>query len=449
MRALSKIFFAVILIVFGCTGPSALTDMSVQIGESDNELRQPIFISVSRDCQYYVEYWQEGGPVERTRTYDSEGGCGEAVLMFLMEQTTYQFRVCALIEGEMVTSDQFQFTTGSLPIEVPRYSVVESKPDVEIPGLIMQMSAGKPGFVTFCNSDGKVLWYERFNQAVRQARYDELTGTLLVNLGFRFSSNGDYQRVAARTVMLDLRGNRLFEWVSGESYLDYPHHEILRLPDGNVLALHNIVKNYDLSSRGGNDNTEVYGEGITILSPSGETLWEWNCFDDWDILEDSTVNPVSHASDLIHANSVCLDTDGNLYIALNRLNEIWKIDYATKKVLYRAKCDTDGIHGLESLAPDKIICLDNGINLQTSRAVIYDIDPQTAEVTALDSVEFPKEYCSKNRSNVDYHPQENMLMYCSTVRLGLIFSDLEGNILRILKRNEISYRAYWFKSIEY
>ena len=450
MRAISKILFAAILLVIGCNRTPALTDMSVQVGTDTNELRIPISVQFATDCQYYIEYWKNGGEkVERTATYSSESCRGEAVLMFLSQSTTYQFRVCALFDGEVVTSDTKTFTTRSLPLDVPRYSVVKSDESVEIPGLVLQMAAGSPGFVTFCNTDGEVLWYERFEGAVRQARYDEKTGTLLVNIGFRFSNTGDYQRVAAKTLMIDLKGNRLLELEAGNSYLDYPHHEIVRLEDGNILALHNTVKRFDLTSLGGNADTEVFGEGITIFSPGGDVIWEWDCFSDWDVLNDPTVDPVSFAFDLIHANSVCKDTDGNLYISHNRINEIWKIDYKTRNVLYRAKCDTDGIHGLESLAPDRIICLDNGTNLQTSRAVIYDIDPQTGVPTTLKSVEYPNEYCSSNRSNVDYHPEEDMMMYCSTVRLGLIFTDLEGKILKILKRNDISYRAYWFKSIEY
>jgi hypothetical protein len=194
------------------------------------------------------------------------------------------------------------------------------------------MAAGSPGFVTFCNTDGEVLWYERFEGAVRQARYDQKTGTLLVNIGFRFSNTGDYQRVAAKTLMIDLKGNRLLELEAGESYLDYPHHEILRLEDGNILALHNTVRRFDLTSLGGNPDTEVFGEGITIFSPEGDVIWEWDCFSDLDVLNDPTVNPVSYAFDLIHANSVCMDSDGNLYISHKLRGNPYRSDSADARL---------------------------------------------------------------------------------------------------------------------
>ena len=453
MRGISKHIvpmMALALILCACApGNKPLSVDAVAGAPGDNCLRIPVSISFSRDCRYCIEYWRDGGDVERTRTRTSEGGRVDETLMFLYPETTYTFRVAATSGEETVYSPEGQFTTGSLPFDVPQYRVSVKDASRTFPGLLLQSSAGNTGFVTFCDTDGAVVWYERFEEAVRQVTFDEKSGTLLVNLGFRFDSNGDLQRVASKTVMLDLYGRRIFEKVSGDGYFDYPHHEIVRMEDGNILALHNTTKMFDLSVKGGQDNTEVFGEGISIFTPEGETIWDWDCFGSLDILNDQTVNPVKNAKDLMHANSVCWDTEGNLYISYNKQNEIWKIRKSDGKLLYRAACDTDGIHSLVSLGPDKLLCLDNGKSAGQSRAVIYGIDPSTGIPETLFSVAFPREYCSINRSNVVYRPDIDLLIFSSTVRLAAVFTDLEGNVLRVLERNEISYRAYYYDSVQY
>ncbi|MCR5019281.1 MAG: aryl-sulfate sulfotransferase [Bacteroidales bacterium] len=452
MQGTSKIIAlisVVATVLISCSKGEETLKVVAVAGKGENELRVPVSVRFSSPCEYWIEYWKDGGKVEKTRIYRCEGSEADATIMFLYPGTTYTFRVVARSGEQTAYSEEESFTTGDLPVDVPKYRVKVTDTSRQIPGLLMQSSAGNPGFVTFCDTDGMILWYERFDEAVRQATFDPRTGTILVNLGFRFDPNGNFQRIADKTVMLDLFGNRLFEKKAGEGYLDYPHHEIVRMDDGNILALHNSTQEFDLTSLGGEPRTDVYGEGISIFSPEGNVVWAWNCFGTLNPLMDKTVNPVKNATDLMHANSVCWDSEDNLYISYNKLNEIWKILRQDGSVLYRAACDTDGIHSLVSLAPDKLLCLDNGKNAGQSRAVIYNIDPSTGTPVTQYSVAFPREYCSINRSNVVYRPDMDLLIFSSTVRLAAVFTDLEGNMLRVIERNEISYRAYYYDSIEY
>jgi len=442
------ILLTALFLFANCVGHLETVQISVSIGTEDNPLRIPLSIRFNRECSYWVEYWKDGGEVVRTSTAQSNGRSGSATLMFLYPEMSYHFRVCATLDGKVFKSEESMFTTGSIPFGVPRYPVDIDNSKRELPGLILQSSASTPGFVTFCDFDGQVVWYQRFDQPVRQVSFNPSTGTLLLNLGFRFSSTGDLQRVAEKTVMIDLKGNVLLERIAGDGYLDYPHHEIIQMPDGNILALHNTTRRFDLSSMGGEVDTEIFGEGFTIFDESGASVWSWDCFSCLDPLRDISVKPIINAMDLMHANSVCWDVNGDYYISFNKLNEFWKIG-KKGNMLYRAKCNTEGIHSLVALSPDRILLLDNGRTTGFSRAVIVGADPESGDVTEEFSVSFPHEYCSINRSNVDYHPDIDLMMFCSTVRCALVFTDLEGNILKVLKREDISYRAYYYDSIEY
>jgi len=450
MREPSKILFFVLIlsVLSACTKQADKLTITCSLGISENELRIPLELTFSQECQYCIEYWSDKTEAVTTKEYSSLNGKGNATLIFLYPQTQYNYRVKAINADNEIAFCQGSFTTEALTFDVPKYTVVSKEEGFNPKGLIMQMSAENPGFITFCDIDGNVVWYERFDQAVRQATFDKRTNTILVNLGFRYGSTGVIQRVSEKSQMIDLFGNSLFEWKAGERYVDYPHHEIVRMDNGNILVLHNVVKTFDLTDSGGELNTDVFGEGISIFTPDGEQVWSWDCFDELDVLTDKTVNPVSNHQDLMHANSVCWDSKNNLYISYNRLNEIWKISYPEGEVLYRAKCNTDGIHALVNLDEDKLLCLDNGKKEKHSAAKIFEIS-ENGEAQETMKIQFPEEYCSINRSNVDYHPELGWMMFCSTVRMGLVFTDFSGNVKAIIKREGISYRSYYFDSIEY
>ena len=162
--------------------------------------------------------------------------------------------------------------------------------------------------------------------------------------------------------------------------------------------------------------------------------------------------------DFLHANSVNWDSNGDYYMTFNRRSELWKIDGATGKVLYRVgpkgnvKLDesgfASGLHAVEPLAPNKLLCLDNGEERGYSRALIYEVDPAAMSAKVTMSVDFPAEFSSLDRSNVQLICNGTMLMFGSTLGRCALFADLEGNVLKVIKRNGISYRTYYYEDIK-
>ena len=275
-----------------------------QVQEASNALRIPIALNFSKPCSYQVEYWQKDAPsvLGSTRVYQSTGGRETATVMFVYPNSVYQYRVKIIADGKEYYSGTEEFRTGSIPVGVPEYIVATTYPTQAIPGYIMQFQASEPGYITFCDTDGKVVWYEKVELAVRQASYDPATHTLAMNLGFKFGeTNQQFYRLAEKIVVMDLEGNRSVDIKTGPDNIEFAHHEIKRMPDGNYAMLCNVPKVFDLTSVGGKPNTTVYGDGLKIVTPDFKTvLWEWDCFGELDPLKDTYLDPVTTSTDVRH-----------------------------------------------------------------------------------------------------------------------------------------------------
>ena len=108
-----------------------------------------------------------------------------------------------------------------------------------------------------------------------------------------------------------------------------------------------------------------------------------------------------------------------------------------------------GLHAAEPLAPNKVLCLDNGTEEGVSRAIVYEVNPGSKVARASLCVPFPREFCTRNRGNVTLIRDDSMLFFGSTTGYACVFTDLEGKVLKVIKRTGVSYRSYYFEKIEY
>lgn len=455
--------YAALIAAYSCNKENTEADIyltKMEIEECENALRVPFSLSFSKECSYQVEYWKKGEPqsVSRTRIHPSSDN--HVTVMFLYPATEYNYQFVIYDGGRTFRTKKASFITGRLPIGAPVFEVDGSYPSVEIPGYIMQFEAKSPGYVTFCDTDGDIVWYERMESAIRTAYFDMGSGTIAMDLGFKFGESSSFQRVAEKVVVMDLEGRRLIDKAASEETVAFPHHETVQMPGGRLLMLHNVARRFDMTSQGGSVEQEVYGEGFTIFSEGFHKEWSWDCFTELDPVRDTYLFDSGSFSDLIHANSVSWDDKGNFYFTANHLSELWKIDGTTGEVLYRVGPNgnmkmseedyADGLHASVPLAEDKVLCLDNGRGKGISRAVIYEMDTKagTAKVTL--SVPLPSsELSSRDRSNVTLSKDGKMLCFCSTQGRATVFEDLEGNVLKVLRRTQISYRAYYYETIDY
>lgn len=455
---------AALLAAQSCTKVSLTAEdfiSSVEFAKCDNALRVPIDLTFNKPCFYQVEYWAKDAPQKKysTRKFQSLDGKGHLCVMFLYPTTTYEYCLVVDSDGTEYRSGTSAFITGALPVDIPDFNLSYSYPNTEIPGYIMQMEAKTDGYLTFCDTDGNIVWYEKMEDAIRQAYYDPESRTVAMNLGFKTGQNSKFQRLGAEIVLMDLEGNRIIDMPSSPQTIDLPHHEIKQMPDGNLLFLHNVVKKFDMTSRGGSAEEEVYGEGFSIVTKDFRTIWTWDCFRELDPVNDEYLYDNGSYSDLIHSNSVAWDDKGHYYMTSNHLSELWKIDAGTGDVLYRLgpngnikideDCFANGLHAAVVLGEDKILCLDNGRDTGVSRALVYEINAASRTAHVSLNVAIPAELSSRDRSNVCLSKDGKMLYFGSTQGRAGIFTDLDGNVLKVITRKQISYRSYYYEDIEY
>lgn len=100
------------------------------------------------------------------------------------------------------------------------------------------------------------------------------------------------------------------------------HHDILPLPNGHWIVLTNTKKAFtDLPGYPG--ITNVVGDVLVDVDPSGNVGWVWNAFDHLDVNR----HPLNFP-DWTHTNAVIYSpTDGNLIVSIRHQNWVVKVDY--------------------------------------------------------------------------------------------------------------------------
>lgn len=439
--------------------------------DPDNALRYPVSVATTGDCRVSLTYWATADPGKQRTTAEVAASASVAhpTIMFVKADTDYEFAVN--INGTR-QDGVYPFHTSTMPSGVPVYNVTVENEGAPTDGYLLQWQATKPGFVTFCDMDGKVVWYEQFDQAIRMAHYNVEQGKLCVLTGFRDGVNSkNFQRLCDKIITMDLEGNRQVDWVASDGNVPYPHHDIKFTPSGDLIMVSNFIQKFDLTGFGlesSDDfdpaNADVWGDGFTVITADGQVTRTWNNFGELtplNIGDSFTANGetmrLGVTKDFLHANSVNWDSNGDYYMTFNRINQLWKIDGTTGKVLYRvgpggnvALDESDyasGLHAAEPIAPDKVLCYDNGSDRGYSRAVIYEIDPVAKSARVTLSVPMPKEYSSTDRSNVEIVCGGRMLMFGNTLGRAAVFTDMSGNILKVIKRSGISYRTYYYETL--
>lgn len=434
--------------------------VSIRCSEvQDNVLRVAVTVGFSADCDYDISYWRKDTPADMrtTHTQHSENLEGHEILMFLYPESTYCIKV-DVRSGSPSESDVYEFQTGRLPADMPVYTVKEGV-GKSIPGYIFQTQIAKPGYITVADTDGTIVWYQYVDQAARMFDFRSEEGVIWLLTGFKENSSGDFQRLTSRIMCMDLYGNVLHQWSIKDNEIDIPyaHHEIRVMPDGNIAVVSNFTREYDLTPLGGEARTTLYSDGFTIFNKDGKVIRTWDFLDRIDPLNCTFIDPVKRACDLLHANSFNYDSEGNFYMTFNYSSQLWKIDAKTGEIVYIAGPDgnvdleaegyAQGLHAAVPLAPDRVLCLDNGRERQRSRALIYRIDPSSKKAEVELSVMLPKSYSSKDRSNVELVAGNTMLMFGMTLSHSVVFTDLEGNILKSIERSGMSYRTHYLEKL--
>ncbi|MCH9682001.1 MAG: aryl-sulfate sulfotransferase [Deltaproteobacteria bacterium] len=175
------------------------------------------------------------------------------------------------------------------------------------------------------------------------------------------------------------------------------HHEVMLLPNGNLLTLGLAFEDIDYPEDG---TVHVAGDTVLEITPEGEIVWEWNSFDHLDPLRvrDGFQIPIFDpatgqvAQDWTHANGMVYEPDTDtVLVSLRHQDWILRIDHATGELVWRLGPEGDFTldqgrwffhqHSPQWQPDGSLLLYDNGVgdpdlpdDQEFSRAVRYTID---------------------------------------------------------------------------
>jgi hypothetical protein len=235
------------------------------------------------------------------------------------------------------------FTTGSAPVAVSSSILVPAKPPTsQTQGVLL--FAGLEDINAAIDLNGRLLWYYRADGSY--ITRTEPGGNMFVTIQPHQQSTLTREQNSEKQVLreIDLAGNTILETNAARvsELLGYPvsmiHHEIFRLPNGNLVFL---AAQEQMADQGAG-TVDVIGDVIVVLDRNLDLVWSWNGFDHMNVQRPSTTHDVcqpsgpgcpplylaSKANDWTHGNSLDVTADGK-YILYSARHQDWVlgIDY--------------------------------------------------------------------------------------------------------------------------
>jgi len=438
------------------TGSITINSFSASIS-STNAIRAEIQTSFSETTNYKIEYWETKDETTKRTTKSYEGGsASSATLIILKPETEYSY--CLIYDGDK-KSEIKTFKTLAAPVAIPKHDLYIDEIEEAFPGYLLSYNRNTPGSVYLMDTKGNLVWYESVKEGVLVANLDVKTNRIYMLTGptsQTYAYNGQYVKV------IDLFGNIILskDLTTIPELADRQiHHECRPLPDGNIIMVSYVDREFDLRSQGGTEHTMVKGDGYVIMNIEGNITKLWDCFDEMNPADDPNI--MSNTTDWLHANSINYDSDGNYYMTFNTISQLWKIDPQSGEVKYRVgkngtvdipeEGNANGMHCANPQSPDQVLIIDNARNeSEGSRAIMYKVNESQKTADIIINSELPQEYSSPNRSNVQKIGNDRLIFGSGTARL-ILFTDNQpkATVLRAISTPQIFYRVEYIPAIEF
>lgn len=202
-------------------------------------------------------------------------------------------------------------------------------------------------------------------------------------------------------------------------------HELRRLPDGHVLLLADDPETVDMSQivPGGSPTATALGLILQELDTNKNVVFEWRSWDHYQITDATDWGPPP-LIDYVHANSIAIDTDGNLLLSCRHMDEITKISRRTGEILWRLGGkhnqfefigDSIGFshqHDVRILPDGDLTVFDNGNGHvpRFSRALEYRLDERRKTATLVWQFRHSPDVYSGAMGDVERLPNGNTLI---------------------------------------
>ena len=416
----------------------------VSKNDPNSALRQIFTFQTDTAVQSFIEYWQ----VDNTkRIFHSDTTTFSAnhriVLRSLKPECEYAYRIVNTDNKSFSESEAAFFKTSFLPVWLDSY-YTRTKNGFKINGKLLISNRKDPGMLVLLDSEGNIEWYNAFTKFLKTAWYTQ-NNTFL----FILSDPGYKTTYGNHLLEMNLNGDTILHFTKDTpGFAKTFHHETLLDKSGNVVLLTAENRKIDLTSVGGSKNDSITGDGIQIFSRDGKKLWEWTVFDVEDPFKDPTI--LKTKADWLHANSLCFDADSNFLVSFYNINQIWKINAKSGKLIWKFGENGDiipdqtalfsGQHTLHLNTDGSLMMFDNGIKLKKSRALSFTINEQQKTAIMRINAPIPDSLYTEKMGSA-YMLDQNTILQCSTNKNYLLATDLQGNILWKVKTGGLTYRA--------
>jgi hypothetical protein len=304
--------------------------------------------------------------------------------------------------GAAYKSPNKSLATDSLPSDFPQITVGTSNNPADgkiflanisqTPNTSGNSSIGD--YLMILNNDGSVVKYKKAGG--------------LFGISFTVLPNGElsYAELVSTTsgvpigrfIVMDTSFTPVDTFQTGNGYNANPS-EFLLLPNGHAIVFAADPEPVDMSQYGGSPNATVIGQVIQELDASKNVVFQWRT---WDYLpiSDSYIDLTTTVVDLIHANALAVDANGNILFSMRHLSSIINIDRQIGNIDWilggkqnqftfinehesNAPTYFSFQHDIRVLPSGDITLFDNGFqhSPQYSRGVEYKLDEQNKTAT--------------------------------------------------------------------
>jgi len=401
-----------------------------------NRLRFQIKIKTSKTCDAVIQYWIKGGGDTLFTNVSKAASQHEIFITTLRGRTHYQFKVIVENSGQKAQSKIHSFDTQPIYQATPYFTLehFDSSLKGELKNkFFLTQILTEPGSVVIIDNNGEIVWYEPFQKGVKVSHWTKDRTVLSIVGPEKIPSSGGDE-----IIELGLDGKMLTHLQIGKEMDKLVHHEVRKDNDGNIYALTFTTKVVDLSSVEGSKQDTVHGDGIVIFNKAGKKIWEWSVLDYLDPLKDPLI--LKNKKDWVHGNSLFRLDDGNFLMSFRDLDQVWKIDYKSGKVLWKLgdkgdfKLDPKNIFSAQHYAhptpENNLMLLDNGERNKISRAMIFKLDSAKHLAEVLQNVALPAEYYTTAKGSAALIGKRNdKILFCLTDPRAFLITDFEGKIL--------------------
>jgi hypothetical protein len=209
----------------------------------------------------------------------------------------------------------------SVPSDFPLFEPEILTQDVSLGKIFLNNWDGTPYIMIFEN-DGTPYFYQRVGSDSRD---------------FKIQPNGELSRhVGGEFAVMDSSCNIIRYVQSGYGYLT-DEHDFLILPDGHYFLISVGNREVDMSQivSDGKKNANIKDTNIQEFDENGNIIFEWLCFEYFNIEDAIHEDMKASRIDYVHMNSVAIDYDDNIIVSSRHLSEITKINRQTGDIIWR------------------------------------------------------------------------------------------------------------------